>query len=163
MPRTCTREGCNHEVLARGLCNNHYCQWRRAKVKRTGQNLGRGGEHRDAEIKAAMPGTYAQLAAECSMSYDGVRKAVIKLRAAGEVFISDFDPPLDGVSGSRWSEVFDVGNQPDARLTKKRKHAHHLMLRRRRAAVRRPAPHLKGVLAMLHSRPANDAQQQRAA
>lgn len=116
--KRCSRDGCAHPVRARGMCKNHYDQWRRARPEPLGPV-----DSCHADLLEAMPGTLADLAATCVQKYDTVRKAVERMHDRDEVHVSKWQAPEPG-QGHRWVAVFAAGEGEDAKLPRAKKRAH---------------------------------------
>lgn len=122
-PRTCSRDGCTNIHRARGLCNNHYVQWRRtAKLNVTMFDT-------PGLLLAAMPGTVKELAARCCIQYETARKACAKLRAENKAHIEDHVPPEH--HGRPYIAILTAGPGVDAVVTKKQRRENHLLARRK--------------------------------
>lgn len=120
--KTCTRDGCAHQVRARGLCNNHYTQWRNKLATPLTKSDTR------QRLLAAMPGTTKQLAEKLDIQYETARKAVRKLHAEGLCHIEDHLPPEN--QGRDYIAVFTAGPGEDHKLTKQQRKKDHLAARR---------------------------------
>lgn len=120
--KTCKREGCCAKVTARGLCNNHYTQWRRKNPFPLAKSDTR------ERVLAAMPGTMMQIAAGMDVTYEAVRKAVRKLHAEGLCHIEDHEMPDN--CGRNFTAVYAAGPGEDHKVTKKMRHENHLRNRR---------------------------------
>jgi hypothetical protein len=149
-PKQCSRNGCACPSRARGMCKNHYEQWRRALPVPLRENTS------NPEILGAMPGTIAEIAALCGMKYDTVRKAVKRLHAKGESHIGDVRPP-EGGKGQRWVDVFAAGPGEDVKATKARKRKYALARVCARYAVRKLTGKIDPLLAALFSRSCGDS------
>ena len=120
--KTCSREGCQVKVQARGLCNNHYTQWRNKLTTPLPKSDTR------ERLLAAMPGTTKQLAAELELTYEAVRKAVRKLHAEGLVHIEDHIPPEN--KGRNYIAIYADGPGKDHVVTWTKRKSDHLKARR---------------------------------
>jgi arginine/ornithine N-succinyltransferase beta subunit len=109
-PKSCSRDGCDRKVVARGLCHSHYEAWH----QRLPKLLGTTNSH-DAILKA-MPGSAKQIAAKVGLTSEGARRAINKLHAAGKAHIEDILPPGEASKG-RYVWVFAAGPGIDAKLT----------------------------------------------
>lgn len=122
MKSICKREGCTCEVTARGLCNAHYCQWRRKTVKSTGELLGRG--FAEELLVDAMPGTYIELTTKLEMRYSGVRRAINRMCENKLAHVQELKEP--DRPGGRFIKIFAAGPGPDATMTKRERRQHRL-------------------------------------
>lgn len=155
--KVCTREGCCAQVRARGLCNNHYTQWR----NKLGYKL--GVPNSEAVIRAAMPSTMREIAATTGLKYETVRKAVAKMHKEGRVHVEDFRPPT-GESGSRYAYIFADGPGEDAKRTRQTKRDDKLATRRAwYAANKSRARQADPLVVALFGRAANSKHKQEAA
>lgn len=118
----CKHEGCGGEIRARGMCNNHYTQWRRKCPIQLAKSDTR------ERLLAAMPGTVKQLADMVGIKYETARKAVRKLHAEQLVHIEDHLAPEN--QGRDYVAIFTVGPGEDSKVTKKQRYEDHLAARR---------------------------------
>lgn len=135
-PRTCSRDGCEGKVVARGLCHNHYEQWHKKLPAKLGM------EDSNDAILAQLPATADQVAAECGLTYEGARKALNKLCAASKAHISKVLPP--GTESQRkWVNLFAAGPGINATVSKQKRRATRKKNRRAYEASKRvPKPDL---------------------
>jgi hypothetical protein len=120
--KTCSRDGCTKAPWARGMCGNHYTQWRNKLTTPLTKSDTR------ERLLAAMPGTVKQLAAALEMQYEAVRKAVMKLHSEGKCHIEDHLPPEN--HGRDYMAVFTRGPGEDHVVTRQQRRRDHLAARR---------------------------------
>jgi hypothetical protein len=130
---TCKRDGCCAKVRARGLCNNHYTQWR----NKLGRKLGIANS--EDVIRAAMPATMKDIAERTGLKYETVRKAVAKMRREGRAHVEDYRPPTDE-SGSRYTMIIADGPGEDVKRSKKQVREEALAVRRAWYAANKSRP-----------------------
>lgn len=120
--KLCSHEGCEKKVRARGMCNNHYTQWRRKCPIQLAKSDTR------ERILGALPGTKKQVAEALGERYETVRKTMTKMHVEGLIHIEDHLPPEN--QGRDYVAVFTVGPGEDHKVTKRQRHDDHLAARR---------------------------------
>lgn len=131
--KQCSRQDCCEPSRVRGMCRKHYDAW----IRTLPAPLGNDGSNDD--LKAAMPATKAELAAECEMLYCSVSKAILRMRSREEIHVSGWLPPEPG-RGHRWTAIFSDGKGEDVKLPqwKKRRHKRAMCAARDAAKAHRP-------------------------
>lgn len=135
----CKIDTCGKKTLARGMCNIHYADWRRAH----GAPLLKTAKDTEAMILEAMPATRRQIEAYTGLMSVTVLRYLPQLRAAKQVYVADHEPPHNGLG--RWQPVYAIGKKPDKVLTEARK--------RQQAELRRAEKHAKGSPVVVHVPP----------
>lgn len=123
--KLCKVEGCLVHATHRGMCQRHYTPW-----KRRNPHL---NTYRDTEraVLAALPGTVGEISGAAGVSWEGVRRALDDLYAAGQLHVGDWKRPIK--PGERWLPIYVAGQGEDAKVSKAQRHEHGLQLRRARA------------------------------
>lgn len=111
--RTCHHQDCTGEVRGRGMCAKHYTAWCRANPDIRVHLL------TAKAVKEVMPATQAEIIEKTGYQSETVKRMLKKLRAAGEVFIADHQPP--STLGTKFMPVFDLREhgEEDAKVTQR--------------------------------------------